>query len=79
MTTLGQHIFQRAPLKPAGGRGTIIKFTENNAGHVIQVAAQPQLRQHPVNAIDMFIHILQEQDRPFEIGQVRSTNKMGKH
>ena len=75
--TSRKHVVERRA--PAFARivGNLGELAERDAGDAMQRAAQPQLREHAVDAIDRFVHVLEDEDRAVVDGRVRRAAERG--
>ena len=76
---VAQYLLQRKLMRVAGWRN-LRKLAEDDAGCLLQLTGQPQLRQHAVDAVDALLDIFQEENgaacggcegRAGEMGQQR--------
>ena len=67
---LGQDLVERAVLQEERRRIAVREFPERHPRDARQRARQPELGQHPVDAVVRLLDVLQEQDRAAQVGEV---------
>ncbi len=66
------------PKLPSPGRA-LGAAPEDHRLHLVENARQPQLREHPIDAVGRLLHVLHEQDRVLEVGQQPGADDRRQH
>ena len=59
--------------------GTVDALAKDDGLQAVKRAGQTELREHAVDSVDRFVHILEHENRPVERREIRRANERGEH